>query len=119
LRFHFSRRSEQHDSREKEFEEDVMSTATLISPATLHAYSRLLDAVYVPIRARHAKAARRAATIQPARPRLSWLDRLDRWFDGMTDDRAELERYLARAQSIADLENRMRDALNPQPPLRF
>jgi hypothetical protein len=79
----------------------------------------LLDAVYVPIRARHAKAARRAATIQPARPRLSWLDRLDRWFDGMTDDRAELERYLARAQSIADLENRMRDALNPQPPLRF
>ena len=98
-----------------------MSTGTLVmSNAALHAWSRLLEAVLVPLRARRpAQAAPRAQTLQAAGPQLSWLDRVDRWFDGMTDDRAELERYLARAQNIVDLENRMRDALQPRPPLRF
>ena len=99
-----------------------MSTATLTMNSTpLHAYSRLVEALFVPHSAARtvdvAPGVARPAEIRT--PHLSLLDRLDRWFDGMTDDRAELERYLARAQNIADLENRMREALHPQSPLRF
>jgi hypothetical protein len=99
-----------------------MSTATLTMNSTLaHAFSRLAEALFAP------HSTTRTADVVPvsARPaetgkrHLSLLDRLDRWFDGLTDDRAELERYLSRAQNIADLENRMREVMNPPPPLRF
>ena len=101
-----------------------MSTGTLVmSNAALHAWTRLIEAVAVPFRASRpaqvAPGAQAAQALPAAGPHLSWLDRVDRWFDGMTDDRAELERYLARAQNITDLENRMRDALQPEAPLRF
>jgi hypothetical protein len=89
-----------------------MSTLTF----THHAAETLREMLHLPVRARPAAVARPAA---PGGPQLSLLDRIDRWFDGWTDDRAELERYLARAQNIADLENRMRDALDRPPPLRF
>lgn len=98
-----------------------MSTATLTMNSTLsHALSRLADALFVS----HSPARTDAtAAVVPhaetGKVHLSLLDRLDRWLDGMTDDRAELERYLSRAQNIADLENRMRDAMNTPPPLRF
>jgi len=81
--------------------------------------------VYVPLSPRRTTAPRVEAPAPvvvakaPAQPKLSWLDRLDRWVDGWTDDRAELERYLARSQNIVDLENRMRDVLNTPPALRF
>ena len=99
-----------------------MSTATLTMNSTLsHAFSRLAEALFVS----HSPA--RTADVIPGvvpqaaagKVHLSLLDRLDRWFDGMTDDRAELERYLSRAQNIADLENRMREAMNAPPPMRF
>ena len=99
-----------------------MSTATLTMNSTLaHAFSRLADALFVP------HSAARTADVIPggvpqaeaSKPHLSLLDRVDSWFDGLTDDRAELERYLSRAQNITDLENRMRDVMNTPPPLRF
>lgn len=83
---------------------------------THHSFDSLRDLLHVPARARRVAVARPAA---PVVPHLSLLDRIDRWFDGWTDDRAELERYLARSQNIADLENRMRAALDQPPPLRF
>jgi hypothetical protein len=95
-----------------------MSTATLTMNSTLvQACSWLADALFVGHRPARPADAARPAMARPLRP--SMLDRLDRWFDGMTDDRAELERYLARSQNVADLENRMREAMNPSPPLRF
>jgi hypothetical protein len=98
-----------------------MSTATLTMNSTLsHAVSRLVEALFVS----HSPARTDAipgvvSQAASGKVRLSLLDRLDRWFDGMTDDRAELERYLSRAQNIADLENRMREAMNTPAPLRF
>lgn len=98
-----------------------MSTATLTMNSTLsHAFSWLAEALFVS----HSPARTDAVPgivphAEAGKVHLSLLDRLDRWFDGMTDDRAELERYLSRAQNIADLENRMRDAMNTPPPLRF
>lgn len=89
-----------------------MSTLTF----THHTFDSLRELLHVPARTRRVAVARPAA---PVVPQLSLLDRIDRWFDGWTDDRAELERYLARAQNIADLENRMRAALDQPPPLRF
>lgn len=92
-----------------------MSTLTF----THHTFDSLRELLHVPARTRRVAVARPAAPTAPAAPQLSLLDRIDRWFDGWTDDRAELERYLARAQNIADLENRMRAALDQPPPLRF
>lgn len=47
---------------------------------------------------------------------LTWLgDAFDRW----TDDRADMERSLANAQNIVDLENRMRAALAPRTVMDF
>lgn len=40
-----------------------------------------------------------------------WFARLGEKFDAWTDNRDELERSLAGAQNIADLENRMRESL--------
>ena len=82
-----------------------MSTLTL----THHATGALRTLLHAPARRRPV----------PARAKPSFLDRLDRWFDGVTDDRVQLERYLAQAQNLADLEIRMREALTPRPPLRF
>jgi hypothetical protein len=122
MRFYFSSPAA-HDALERRIRKDLaMSTATLtINSTLLHAYSRLVEALFVP------HSAARAAGVMPGvlrpaearKPHPPLLDRLDRWFDGLTDDRAELERYLARSQNLADLENRMREALHPQPPLRF
>lgn len=95
-----------------------MSTLTF----THHTFDSLRELLHVPARTRRVAVARPAApaaSAAPVVPHLSLLDRIDRWFDGWTDDRAELERYLARAQNIADLENRMRAALDQPPPLRF
>jgi hypothetical protein len=89
-----------------------------INHAVLHAYARLAHALFAPRRAAPAAAAGVPRPVV-AGPQPSLLDRIDRWFDGLTDDRGELERYLNRAQNVADLENRMRDALQPPPPLRF
>ena len=51
------------------------------------------------------------------------LTRFGRWladrFDAWTDDRDAMERQLAGAQNIADLENRMRAALSPRTPMDF
>ena len=95
-----------------------MSTLTM----QLNLPRRTAAPVYVPVRPRPVEIARPATPATPveaAKPKLSWLDRLDRWFDGFTDDRAELERYLARSQNIVELENRMRDALSAPPALHF
>jgi hypothetical protein len=98
-----------------------MSTATLtMNSALSHAVSRLFDTLFVshsPARTNAMPGV--APRAETGKVHLSLLDRLDRWFDGMTDDRAELERYLSRAQNIADLENRMRDVMNTPPALRF
>jgi hypothetical protein len=62
-----------------------------------------------------------ANRLNPARPSalralLTWLgDAFDRW----TDDRADMERSLASAQNIVDLENRMRAALAPRTTMDF
>ncbi|MDZ7652877.1 MAG: hypothetical protein U5L03_10160 [Burkholderiaceae bacterium] len=98
-----------------------MSTATLtMNSALSHAFSRLVETLFVS----HSPARTDATPsvvphAETGKVHLSLLDRFDRWFDGMTDDRAELERYLSRAQNIADLENRMREVMNTPPPLRF
>lgn len=92
-----------------------MSTLTF----THHTFDSLRELLHVPARTARVTVARPAAPASPVVPQLSLLDRIDRWFDGWTDDRAELERYLARSQNIADLENRMRAALDQPPPLRF
>ncbi len=65
---------------------------------------------------RRAQAPTRTAT-EPLLARVGrWLgDRFDAW----TDDRDALERPLAGAQNIADLENRMRAALAPRTPMDF
>lgn len=48
-----------------------------------------------------------------------WFVRLGEKFDAWTDNREELERSLAGAQNIADLENRMRDSLAPRQGIYF
>jgi hypothetical protein len=44
--------------------------------------------------------------IVPQAPKLSWMDRLDRWF--WTLEQKQREAYLAQAVDIVDLEQRMR-----------
>jgi len=83
-----------------------MSTLTLDYTVN----TKLPDAIYVPPRSHSARPA-------PKRPSLS--HRVAEWFDTWTDDRSEIERYLARSQNVADLENRIRIALMPQRTLDF
>jgi Protein of unknown function (DUF3563) len=52
-------------------------------------------------------ASPQARSRQPAKPRRSWLTRLDDWF---ADQRSlARERYLAQATDLSDLERRMRE----------
>lgn len=68
-------------------------------------------------------AAGRATPAPTRTTTAALLARMGRWladrFDAWTDDRDAMERPLAGAQNIADLENRMRAVLAPRTPMDF
>jgi hypothetical protein len=103
LRFYF-RCADAHDAGvETGFESDleVAEHATENDMTTLTLHTSPISAASLP----DSIAAWRDSGFRQAWQ--AFAKALREWFDAWTDPRAEVEAYLARAQNLADLENRM------------